>query len=119
VEDSGNDTFTVSGTATSASDFPLNLNSFSYVYRLANSQCSLGVKDTSGTEIEKLIPNTSLDVTISGSGIILTGGQTRTLRTIAGSAGNFDVVATVLEPSSAARVRVIGTLVLFPRRRRR
>ena len=83
MEDNENDTFTVSGTATSASDFPLNLNSFSYVYRLANSQSSLGVEDTIGTAIEKLIPNTSLDGTICGSGIILTGGHTMNLRMIA------------------------------------
>ena len=124
LEDGENVAFTVSGTATSVSGFALNLNSFSYDNRLANGQSSFGVQDTNGNVIEQLIPNTSLDGTIAGSGISLTGGQTMTFRTIAGNAGgaglsgfNFDVVAAVPEPSSAALFGVIGTLALLRRRR--
>lgn len=103
-------TFTVSGTSTQVSGFSLDLVSFSYDLRIANGGSSFGVEDTSGTVIEQLIPNTSLDGTISGTGISLAPGEAMTFRTIDGNAGGaglsgfeFTVTATAVpEPATVA-----------------
>ena len=116
-------TFTVSGSATLVSGFSLDLNSFSYDLRLAHGSSSFGVEDTSSTVIEQLIPNTSLDGTISGTGISLAAGEAMTFRTISGNPGgaglsgfDFDVSA-IPEPSSTALLGMTGMLALLRRRR--
>lgn len=115
-------TFTVSGSATLVAGFSLDLNSFSYDLRLANGGSSFGVEDTSGFVIEQSIPNTSLDGTISGTGISLAAGEAMTFRTIAGNAGGAGLsgfeftVAAVPEPSSAL-LGGLGMLCLVRRRR--
>ncbi|MBT7960010.1 MAG: PEP-CTERM sorting domain-containing protein [Akkermansiaceae bacterium] len=116
-------TFTVSGTATAVPGFSLDLNSFSYDLRLGNGGSSFGVEDTSSFVIEQLIPNTSLDGTIDGTGISLAAGEAMTFRTISGNAGgaglsgfDFDV-NVVPEPSSTALLG-LGGLTLILRRRR-
>ena len=114
--------FTVSGTATAVTGFALDLNSFSYDNRLANGQSSFGVEDTSGTVIEQLIPNTSPDGTISGTGISLSASETMTFRTISGNAGGaglsgFEFTVSAIPEPSVALLGGLGLLGLLRRRR--
>ena len=122
LEDGENVAFTISGSATEVSGFSMNLNSFSYDNRLANGQSSFGVEDTNGTVIEQLIPNTSSNGIISGSGISLVAGETMTFRTINGNAGGAGLsgfefnISTVPEPSSIVYVGMAGMFTLLRRR---
>lgn len=121
LEDGEFITFTASGTATAVAGFALNLSDFSYDNRLANGQSSFGVEDTAGNVVEQLIPNTSLNGTIAGTGISLGAGEAMTFRTIAGNAGGaglsgftFEVVP---EPATFGLVTAFGGAILFIRRR--
>ncbi|MGJ8726407.1 MAG: hypothetical protein ACSHYB_17800 [Roseibacillus sp.] len=114
--------FTVSGSAAAVAGFSLDLTNFSYDNRLANGGSSFGVEDTTGTVIESLIPNTSLDGTLSGTGISLAPGETMTFRTIAGNAGGaglsgFEFTVSAVPEPSAALLGGLGLLTLLRRRR--